>query len=126
MGLGAEIIAGCEAGYRSVNKYADTERGIALVLIFTPLILALADPDSETFFRESISNYVYMEKSYWYGSLLALAGGLFIFNGAKHMQGFRQQQQMGAVVDCSERFVRGYMIVFGVAWWGVLYLEHLS
>jgi hypothetical protein len=36
-----------------------------------------------------------MEKSYWYGSLLTLAAALFVFNGAKHMQGYRLQQQMG-------------------------------
>jgi hypothetical protein len=126
MGLGTQIIASCEAGYRSVNKYADTERSIALVLIFTPLILAFADPDSERFFRDSISNYVYMEKSYWYGSLLALAGALFVFNGAKHMQGYRLQQQMGGGVNTSERFGRGYNIVFGLALFGVIYLPHLA
>ena len=74
--------------------------------------------------------------SYWFGSLLALAGALFIFNGAQHINGNRYKQNHGFSADQMqnmlnnydhpERFAKGYNIWFGLALFGVIYFDHLS
>ena len=71
------------------NKLADPlltfkyfERLIAVFCTLMPVILWLADGEMQHPFRHSISNYVYMEHSYVFGMLLAIAAMLFIFNGA--------------------------------------------
>lgn len=89
------------------------ERIIAGILVLTPLILWLADEGGAV--RESISNYAYMEHSYWFGSLLALAGALFIFNGALHFQS-----------GTPEKVGKGYNILLGLSLFGVIYFRHLE
>ena len=71
------------------NKLADPlltfkyfERLIAVFCTLMPVILWLADGEMQHPFPHSISNYVYMEHSYVFGMLLAIAAMLFIFNGA--------------------------------------------
>jgi hypothetical protein len=105
---------------RQVNHFAKLERFIAAVLTLTPLILFLADDGYAHGFRDSISNYVFMEKSYWFGSLLTLAGALFIFNGAQHMG----VQQFAELSKVEHRFGKGYNILFGVSLFGVLFFDH--
>lgn len=58
------------------------ERFIAVFCISIPFLLWLADAPADHTFRGSISNYVYMQKSYFFGLLLTMAAMLFIFNGA--------------------------------------------
>lgn len=111
---------------REVDHFAKAERFIAAILTFTPLVLFLTDTCETTQgqWRSSISNYVFMPKSYWFGSLLALAGALFIFNGAQHMSA--QQEEIDQVKRAKSRFGKGYNIIFGVALFGVIYFDHLN
>jgi hypothetical protein len=105
---------------KKVNHFAKVERFIAAVLTLTPWLLYMADDTYAQGFRSSISNYFFMEKSYWFGSLLTLAGALFVFNGAQHM-GVQQFPEWGKV---ESRFGKGYNILFGLALFGVLYFDH--
>jgi len=134
-----KVIHSCEKAYGYVNHQAAVEVIIAVLLTGLPLVLYLADLNFYTGFRRSISDYAFMCDSYWFGSLLALAGALFIFNGAKHMGGYRIQQQEIAkqqsakstpnqhhIPNKSQRFGRGYNIIFGIALFGVIYFDYLK
>lgn len=68
-----------KSDYTDTNVFGIVERFIALFSIFIPLILYISD---DFCWRDSISNYVYMENSYVFGLLLTMAAMLFIFNGA--------------------------------------------
>lgn len=81
----SEVMKTSQQMFEKVNHFAKLERFIAVVLIFTPLLLYLADDCTTMELRDSISNYFFMRDSYWFGSLLTLAGALFIYNGAQHM-----------------------------------------
>ncbi len=111
---------------KKVDHFAKAERLIAAVLTLTPLVLFLTDtcPSTQGHFRTSISNYVFMPHSYWFGSLLALAGALFIFNGAQHMSA--QQEDEADKRRAKSRFGKGYNILFGVALFGVIYFDHIN
>ncbi|MFS4468871.1 hypothetical protein [Maribacter sp. 2210JD10-5] len=103
-----------------VNHFAKVERFIAVTLTLTPLVLYLADFGFERKFRTSISDYAFMCDSYWFGSLLALAGALFIFNGAQHMS----LTDIPSLAFAEKRFGKGYNIIFGIALFGVIYFDH--
>mgnify|MGYP000287397387 CR=1 FL=1 len=65
--------------------FAKVERLIAMICIFIPLLLFWAEGSNE--FRDSISNYVYMDKNrHIFGLLLTLAAMLFIFNGVLYIK----------------------------------------
>ncbi|MGB3152839.1 MAG: hypothetical protein WBB27_19445 [Maribacter sp.] len=104
--------------YHVLEPKVKVERIIACILVLTPLILWLADEGSDL--RDSISNYVYMKHSYWYGSLLALAGAMFIFNGAIHLQPHPAAQPVVRKVG------KGYNIILGISLFGVIYFPHLD
>ena len=110
-----------ESTFKLVNNIAKVERLIAIVLIFTPLILYLADFGFAREFRSSISNYAFMCDSYWFGSLLAVAGTLFILNGAQHMR-----VRNTFLYQVEKRFGKGYNIIFGLALFGVIYFDHIN
>lgn len=110
--------------FKKVNHVAKLERFIAAILIFTPLILYLADLKCRTIFRESISNYFFMLDNYWFGSLMTLASALFIFNGAQHM--YIQQTGDERLIKAESRFGKGYNFIFGIALLGVLYFDHIK
>lgn len=97
--------------YHKLEPRVTAEKLIALILVLTPLILWLADGGNAV--RDSISNYAYMTHSYWFGSLLALAGSLFLFNGALHMQP-KTPKKVG----------KGYNIILGLSLFGVIYFRH--
>ncbi len=99
--------------YHSIEPRVKAERVTAVILVLTPLILWLADDGAHV--RESISNYAYMEHSYWFGSLLALAGAMFIFNGALHLQ-----------PGMPKKVGKGYNIILGLALFGIIYFRHLE
>ncbi|MDC6387915.1 hypothetical protein PP182_04445 [Maribacter sp. PR1] len=105
---------------QKVNHFAKLERFIAAVLTLTPFILFIVDDSYTQGLRDSISNYVFMERSYWFGSLLTLAGALFIFNGAQHLG----VQQFAQISKAESRFGKGYNIIFGLALFGVLFFDH--
>lgn len=109
---------------QKVNHFAKLERFIAVVLIFTPLILYLVDLKYRNGFRDSISNYFFMCERYWFGSLLTLAAALFIFNGAQHLS--FQQSTNASFKSAERRFGKGYNIIFGLALFGVLFFNHIS
>lgn len=99
--------------YHSLEPRVKAERITAVILVLTPLLLWLSD--GETKLRESISNYAYMEHSYWFGSLLALAGAMFIFNGTLHLQS-----------GTPKKVGKGYNIILGIALFGIIYFRHLE
>lgn len=104
--------------YYTLEPRIKAEHIIAIILVMTPLILWLADDTLEV--RESISNYAYMKFSYWYGSLLALAGAMFIFNGAIHLQPHEAGEKTVSKVG------KGYNIILGISLFGVIYFRHLE
>ncbi|WP_299522504.1 hypothetical protein [Winogradskyella sp.] len=126
--------------FRIVNRLPETERITAIVLMFIPMVLSIVDNGQLWNLRPSISNYAYMNQSYWFGSLLALAGALFIFNGAQHMKSrdfkmkLMQEQNFSLQTiasmqddfDNPDRFGKGYNIIFGIALFGVIYFDHLT
>lgn len=136
--LGPKTYKRLKATYEIVNKLPETERITAIVLMFIPVVLSVADNGVLWDLRPSISDYAYMSQSYWFGSLLALAGSLFIFNGAQHIKSQRfksklQKQQhftkqqaraMHNDFDNPDRLGKGYNIIFGIALFFVIYLEY--
>ncbi|MET1260225.1 hypothetical protein ABV409_12825 [Flagellimonas sp. DF-77] len=110
------------AFFEKVNHLAKLERLIAILLIFTPLILFLGDMEHQTEFRDSISNYFFMQDSYWFGSLLTLAAALFIYNGVQHIS-YQKDVELASVEN---RFGRGYNVIFGLALFGVLFFNHID
>lgn len=104
--------------YYALEPRIKAERIIAIILVLTPLILWLADEGATV--RESISNYAYMEHSYWFGSLLALAGSMFIFNGTLHLKPHSPNQPHVTKVG------KGYNIILGLSLFGVIYFRHLE
>lgn len=118
----SEVIITSQQMFEKVNHFAKLERFIAVVLIFTPLLLYLADDCTTMELRDSISNYFFMRDSYWFGSLLTLAGALFIYNGAQHMS-VQKNEYLAAV---ESRFGKGYNIIFGLALFGVLFFNHVD
>jgi hypothetical protein len=72
-----------------LKTFKEFECLIAALCISIPIILRLADKDQNGF-RDSISNYVYMQHSYVFGMLLCIAAMLFIFNGAVYFKNARQ------------------------------------
>ncbi|UWX54884.1 hypothetical protein NYZ99_19450 [Maribacter litopenaei] len=106
---------------KEVDHFAKLERFIAAVLVFTPAILYWADHHT---FRDSISNYYFMEAGHWFGSLLTLAAALFIYNGAQHMSA--QKEDDASIKRAKSRFGKYYNIIFGLALFGVLYFDHIT
>jgi cytochrome c oxidase subunit IV len=104
--------------YHVIEPKVKAERIIACILVLTPFVLWLADDGPNL--RDSISNYVYMRHSYWYGSLLALAGAMFIFNGAIHLQ------PQHATQHTIKKVGKGYNIILGISLFGVIYFPHLD
>ena len=101
-----------------VIAFAKMERLIALICIFIPLLLFWAEGGTQ--FRDSISNYVYMDKNpHIFGLLLTLAAMLFIFNGILYIK-------KGDYLHYSKRHGRWYNIVLGVALLGVVLFPHLE
>ncbi len=88
---------------------------IAAVCIVLPLFLKLADTGA-TGFRSSISDYVYMGRSYVFGMLLSIAATLFIFNGAVY---FRNE----AHLDVSKAG-KWYNIILGMSLLAVILLPY--
>lgn len=86
-------------------------RVIALICILIPLMLYLAD--DQPGFRSSISDYVYMRKSYIYGMLLTAAGMLFTFNGVVYIN--KKEE-----IHRDKRHGRWYNIVLGLSLIGVV------
>lgn len=105
---------GVQALATRFSNFAKLERIIALVCILIPALLYWVDDISA--FRDSISDYVYMNpNSHVFGMLLTMAAMMFIFNGALYMQksaDFKNTQKRG----------RWYNIVLGLALLGVALL----
>lgn len=104
---------------RALNNELKTfkvfERTIALVCITIPAILWLADKGT-TGFRSSISNYVYMDRSYIFGMLLCTAAMLFIFNGAVY---FRNDNKLNI-----NKHGKWYNVILGLSLLGVILFPH--
>lgn len=81
-----------------------------------PLILWLADGGQP--FRPSISNYVYMSRSYIYGMLLCIAAMLFIFNGAVY---YKNEQHLRI-----SWHGQWYNVVLGLSLIGVICFPHIE
>lgn len=80
------------------------ETSVALILMFTPLILKLIEGFN---FRSSISNYAYSEFDYIFAFLLTLAGSLFLWNGI----GYKRHWYNG---------------ILGISLFGVVLTPHLD
>jgi len=84
----------------SLIRFAKLERLLALICLFTPLILRIVTGE----FRASISDYAYMEHSQVYVFLLTLASALFLFNGIIYLR-------------------RWYNVVFGICLVGLVLFQ---
>lgn len=91
------------------------ERFVALFSILIPLILYISDDFS---WRDSISNYVYMDNSYVFGLLLTMAAMLFIFNGALY---FSSTEYKGLKEKGKNKW---YNIILGISLLLVVLLPH--
>lgn len=107
------------------NKYTtdDTtflvvEQLIAVICIFIPLFLYLADNST---IRGSISAYVEMENNYVYGFLLGIAAMLFIFNGALYFKTTPKPE-----MKYKKNRGKWYNIVLGVALIGIVLFPYNS
>lgn len=94
------------------------ERFIAVFCISIPFLLWLADAPGDNKFRGSISNYVYMDKSYIFGLLLTMAAMLFIFNGAVY---YKTEQHLNI-----SWHGQWYKVVLGLSLIGVVCFPHLE
>jgi hypothetical protein len=90
------------------------QRIIATICIGIPFFLWLAEGSEE--FRTSISDYVYMPQSYFFGMLLTIAAMLFIFNGAVY---FKHEDRY----DINQHG-KWYNIVLGFSLLGVIVFSH--
>lgn len=90
----------------SLNIFVITELAIAVICIGIPIFLRLFD-DWTIGFRTSISDYVYMDKSYIYGMLLCMASMLFVFNGAVY---FKNEINFNLGIDG-----KWYNIILGIS-----------
>jgi Protein of unknown function (DUF998) len=82
MNIGQRISRAVNDPLRSFKIF---ERIITVVCITIPLLLWIGDGWPKKF-RSSISDYVYMCRSYIFGMLLAVAAMLFITNGAVYFR----------------------------------------
>ena len=89
---------------------------IAGLCLLIPIFLRLAD--NNTGFRVSISNYVYMGRSYLFGMFLCMAAMLFIFNAVIY---YKDAEALGV-----SKHGKWYNIVLGVALLGVILFPHLQ
>lgn len=94
------------------------ERLIAAFCISIPLLLWMVDAPDDYKFRGSISNYVYMCKSYIFGLLLAIAAMLFIFNGAVY---YKNEASLNI-----SRHGQWYNVVLGLSLIGVICFPHIE
>ena len=94
------------------------ERLIAIFCIIIPMLLWLFDKGAGYPFRPSISNYVYMGRSYIFGMLMCIAAMLFIFNGAVY---YKNEQHMHI-----SWHGQWYNIVLGLSLIGVICFPHLE
>jgi len=103
---------------KNMELYRLVERILAGFCLLIPLFLILTDTANTPFsrVRPSISNYVYMEKSYVYGSLLTIAALLFFFNGILH---FRDHS-----TNRTKPNAKWYNAVLGLSLFGVIYFPH--
>lgn len=88
---------------QNIKDIKRLEVTLALLLMFTPLILRLLDGN----YRISISNYAYSQFNYVFAMLLTLAGALFIYNGL----GFKRHW---------------YNFILGISLLGVVLTPHLD
>jgi hypothetical protein len=93
------------------------ERVTALVCIAIPMFLRIGDAGN-TGFRPSISNYVYMDKSYLFGLLLCIASMLFIYNGIVY---FKNEINFSL-----GKHGKWYNVVLGFSLMGVILFPHLQ
>lgn len=132
-----------------ITRLAHFEIVLAVILILMPLVLFLVedgsifyDCDGETNgvigFRDSISNYVYMEDAHIFGMFLAAAAMMFIYNGViyfkaeediKKMQksSIRTAAMVEAMQEKEKEKPHGgkfYNIIFGLSLLGVLLFPH--
>ncbi|WP_282079582.1 DUF7103 family protein [Aquimarina algiphila] len=93
------------------------EIAIAVFLVFTPLLLRLADPICE--FRDSISAYVRMENSHYFGIYLTIAAMLFLINGFTF---FTKNDIKGEYLY--NKHGRWYNVILGFSLLGVVFVPY--
>jgi hypothetical protein len=101
----------------NLKTFRNFEAIIAAICITIPGFLKLADMDYPGF-RPSISDYVYMSRSYIFGMSLCVAAMLFIFNGAV----FFQKQDNHKMAQQGQ----WYNVILGLSLLAVILLAHLE
>lgn len=121
-----------------IARLAHLEIGLAAILVLMPLFLIMSDGGARTF-RDSISNYVYMDAGHIFGMFLTAAAFMFIYNGVLH---FRKAKKLTALKKMEARGMtqkviidqlekeqppgKNFNILFGVGLLGVLLFPHLE
>ena len=100
----------------NIKSFKITQGIIAVLCLLLPVFLRIADNASK--FRFSISNYVYMTRSYVFGMLLCMAAMLFIFNATVYYQDSKD-------MDISKHG-KWYNVVLGGSLLGVILFPHLQ
>lgn len=119
-----------------ISRVAQLEILLAAILILMPFFLRLSDGGARSF-RESISNYVYMDAAQIFGMFLTAAACMFIYNGvinyrkAKVVTAMKKMQQKGAEQMAAVKQLekekppgRNFNVVFGLSLLGVLLFPH--
>lgn len=103
---------------QNMELYRLVERILAGFCILIPLVLIAVDSASKggPDVRTSISDYVYMDKSYVFGSLLTIAALLFFFNGILH---FRDNHK-----NDHKPNAKWYNAILGLSLFGVIFFPH--
>ncbi|MEJ2005327.1 MAG: hypothetical protein P8X57_10270 [Cyclobacteriaceae bacterium] len=103
---------------KNMELYRLVERILAGFCLFIPLVLMLVENNGNESFsiRPSISDYVYMDKSFVFGSLLTIAALLFFFNGILH---FRDESR-----ERKKPQAKWYNAVLGLSLFGVIFFPY--
>jgi len=110
--------------FLKVERLAQLEVFIAIICILMPLFLRWADGRSS--FRDSISNYVYMENAHVFGFFITAAALMFIYNGVLYFEKEKRMETLSAVSYSPIELPTGkyYNIVLGLGLLGVLFFPH--
>lgn len=121
----------------NISRIAQFEIVLAIILVFFPLFLRLADGNRS--WRLSISDYVYTDCGHIFGMFLTAAAFMFIYNGILNYRADQKEAQLKKnMKPCIERDHminslekqkppgKYYNIIFGISLLGVLLFPHLE
>ena len=102
---------------KKISLRSQFEIAMAAFLVMTPLLLRLADPIGK--FRDSISAYIRMDNSHYFGIYLTMAAMLFLINGFAF---FKKGSINGEYLY--DKHGRWYNVILGFSLLGVAFVPY--